>query len=94
MLIRILADPDIIIRNGTAKKEIRERTGCACSVGLGPNILLARLATKRAKPNGQFRLRADQAREVMAELRVTELPGVGRSVIFSLLFIRIRSLLT
>ena len=38
------------------------------------------MATKKAKPNGQFRLRTAEAEAVMAELKVTELPGVGRSV--------------
>jgi hypothetical protein len=32
--------------------------------GIGPNMLLARLATKSAKPNGQALIRPDQARQV------------------------------
>jgi len=62
------------------REEIRSKTGCNCSVGLGPNILLSRLATKKAKPDGQFLLTTDDAHEMLAELRVTELPGVGRSM--------------
>lgn len=27
-------------------------SGCTCSVGIGANILLSRLALKKAKPNG------------------------------------------
>jgi nucleotidyltransferase/DNA polymerase involved in DNA repair len=42
----------------TKAKELRDlifkETGCTASAGVGPNMLLARLATKRAKPNGQF----------------------------------------
>jgi nucleotidyltransferase/DNA polymerase involved in DNA repair len=47
------------------------------------------MATKKAKPNGQFYLNAAEASDVMAGLKVTELPGVGRSVSpenFSVLF--------
>ncbi|KAF9161821.1 deoxycytidyl transferase [Actinomortierella ambigua] len=34
--------------------EIFAATGCQASVGIGPNILLAKLSTKRAKPHGQY----------------------------------------
>ena len=39
---------------------------CAASAGLGPNLLLARLATEWAKPNGQFMVRQEQARQFLA----------------------------
>ena len=62
------------------RDQIFSMTGCPCSVGLGPNILLSRLATKKAKPNGQFLLREDCAGDILAELKASELPGVGRSL--------------
>ena len=34
------------------REEIFEITKCTASIGLGPNVLLAKLATKKAKPNG------------------------------------------
>jgi nucleotidyltransferase/DNA polymerase involved in DNA repair len=49
--------------------------------GIGPNMLLARLATKRAKPNGQAVVSSvDQGRALLGELAVEELPGVGWSL--------------
>ncbi|KAG0021977.1 deoxycytidyl transferase [Podila clonocystis] len=36
------------------RDEIYEATGCHASVGVGPNVLLAKLSTKRAKPHGQY----------------------------------------
>ncbi|KAF8946703.1 deoxycytidyl transferase [Haplosporangium gracile] len=36
------------------REEIFFATGCHASVGIGPNILLAKLSTKRAKPHGQY----------------------------------------
>ncbi|KAG0257811.1 deoxycytidyl transferase [Mortierella polycephala] len=36
------------------RDEIFQATGCHASVGMGPNILLAKLSTKRAKPHGQY----------------------------------------
>ena len=40
---------------------IEDSTGCTASAGIASNMLLARLATKRAKPNGVFRLMTAQA---------------------------------
>lgn len=48
--------------------------------GIGPNMLLARLATKRAKPNGQAALNPDGARALLGDLEVDALPGVGWSL--------------
>jgi len=48
--------------------------------GIGNNILLARLATKKAKPNGQFHLTSSLVEEHLAQLPVKELPGIGWSM--------------
>ncbi len=54
---------------------------CTPHAGIGPNLLLARLATKRAKPNGQHRVRGGQtALDFLADLSVDSLPGVGWSM--------------
>ena len=37
--------------------QIKEATQCTASAGIGPNMLLAKLATTRAKPDGIFRIR-------------------------------------
>ncbi|CAG5125579.1 unnamed protein product, partial [Candidula unifasciata] len=60
--------------------EILEKTGCTSSVGIGPNILLARLATRRAKPNGQFEVTATEAKDFIEDKSVSDLPGVGYSM--------------
>jgi DNA repair protein REV1 len=49
-----LGDPEVIA--GKLRAQIEADTGCTASAGIGPNMLLARLATKRAKPNGQFHI--------------------------------------
>jgi DNA repair protein REV1 len=43
-------------------------------------MLLARLATKKAKPDGQFALCAAEAEAYVAQLPVGDLPGVGRKL--------------
>ena len=44
----------------------------------GPNPLLARMATRRAKPDGMFFLRQEDAEAFMRDVPVKDLPGVGR----------------
>ena len=63
------------------RSEVEAVTKCSCSVGLGTNLLLARLALKLAKPAGQAMLRLEQAEEVLEKLQVVELPGVGRNTV-------------
>ena len=60
------------------RRKVREKTGCNASVGMGPNPLLARMATRRAKPDGMFLLRQEDAEAFMRDVPVKDLPGVGR----------------
>lgn len=41
--------------------------------------LQARMATKKAKPNGQFHLRVENVEEYFSNIQISELPGVGYS---------------
>lgn len=59
------------------RADIKEKTECCASVGMGPNILLARLATRKAKPNGQYFLKSEEVDDFIRDLSVTSLPGVG-----------------
>ena len=56
---------------------IARATGCTASVGIGPNRLLARLATRHAKPDGQHAIGRDEAAGRLADEEVGSLPGVG-----------------
>ena len=47
---------------------------------MGPNMLMARLATKKAKPNGLFYIKKNEMSEFMKSHKVEDLPGVGRSM--------------
>ncbi|KAK0422003.1 hypothetical protein QR680_007307 [Steinernema hermaphroditum] len=68
------------------RKDINAATGCPVSVGIGPNLLLARLATKKAKPNGQYMVENDPyaIENFMRDVKVADLPGVGYSVLSKL----------
>lgn len=51
------------------------------SIGIAHNILLARLATRRAKPAGSVHIssRADDIVEFLSPLDITDLPGFGQA---------------
>lgn len=59
------------------RDEIRDRTGCEASIGIASNVLLARLATRRAKPGGSFHLLDSQKEEFLKDLEVDDLHGIG-----------------
>lgn len=55
-----LGDPQKIAAD--IRAEIHRETGCTASAGISRNMLLARLATKAGKPDGQYWLHPDQVR--------------------------------
>lgn len=59
------------------RSRIFAETGCTASAGIGPSKLIARLATKGAKPNGQLRIRQENVIKYLDTLNVKDLPGVG-----------------
>ncbi|XP_044764576.1 DNA repair protein REV1 [Coccinella septempunctata] len=63
------------------RSEIMDKTGCPCSTGFGANKLQARLATKKAKPNGQFYLEVDDVEAYFSDIPLGDLPGVGRATL-------------
>ncbi|KAG8709119.1 deoxycytidyl transferase [Ceratobasidium sp. 395] len=62
------------------RDKVRSATGCEVSIGIGPNIMLARLATKRAKPAGSFFLSIADAPTHIAELDIVNLHGFAKAV--------------
>ncbi|CAP69360.1 uncharacterized protein PODANS_1_10240 [Podospora anserina S mat+] len=60
--------------------EVRRRTGCEVSVGIGGNVLLAKVALRRAKPAGQHQIRPEEVLDSIGELGVEGLPGVAGSI--------------
>jgi DNA repair protein REV1 len=62
------------------RADIEKETQCTASIGIGENKLLAKIATKKAKPNGTFHLTLDMLPSFFSTLPVRELPSVGRKV--------------
>ena len=62
------------------RDSVKAKTGCAVSVGIGGNILQAKVALRKAKPAGQFQLKPDAVLDFIGGLAVQDLPGVGYSL--------------
>lgn len=60
------------------RRKVKEATGVNCSIGIGESMLAARMATKKAKPDGAFFLAQELLADHLTVLAVDELPGVGR----------------
>jgi len=59
---------------------IKAKTTCEVSVGIGGNILLAKVALRKAKPAGQYQIKPDEVQNILGGLKVDNLPGVAYSI--------------
>ncbi len=59
------------------KKRIREETGLSCSIGIGPNKLIAKIASDMQKPDGLTIISETEIQERLWPLSVRKLWGVG-----------------
>jgi len=60
------------------KREIYEREKLTCSIGVGPNKLVAKIASDFQKPDGLTIVKEDEAEKFLAPLPVRKLLWVGR----------------
>jgi DNA polymerase-4 len=59
------------------KTAVKQATGLGCSIGIGPNKLVAKVASDADKPDGFVVLSAAMARERFAGERPGLIPGIG-----------------
>jgi DNA polymerase-4 len=59
------------------RDDVRGQTGLDCSVGIGPNRMVAKLASDCAKPRGLMEVRAGWEEGFLAGLPLQALPGIG-----------------
>jgi DNA polymerase-4 len=59
------------------RDEVRRDAGLDCSIGIGPNRLIAKLASDAAKPRGLTEVRAGWEEGFLAGLPLSAMPGFG-----------------
>ncbi len=59
------------------KEEIKVQEGLTASVGIGPNKLVAKIASDHEKPDGLTVVKAEEAEDFLAPLPIRVIPGVG-----------------
>ncbi len=83
-------DPIAVMREVVA--EIERATGLHASVGIGPNKLVAKVASDAEKPRGFVVLSRDEACARFAEARCGLIPGIGPRTVERLTAARIHSI--
>jgi DNA polymerase-4 len=77
-----IAEPAVLRIARSIKAGLRARLGehLRCSVGIGPNRYLAKVATDLQKPDGLVLLRAEEVTQKLEFLPLRDLPGIGRNM--------------
>jgi DNA polymerase-4 len=59
------------------KERIREKEQLTCSIGVAPNKLLAKLGSRLQKPDGLVIIEKEKVEEILKDLPVSSLHGIG-----------------
>lgn len=59
------------------KREIKEKENLTATIGIGPNKLIAKIASDYKKPDGLTAVSGVQAQEFLEDLSLRKIPGVG-----------------
>ncbi len=73
---RVLGPAEELVRK--IKARVRKETGLTCSVGLGPNRFLAKIASELEKPDGLVIISPERIQEILDPLPIERVPGVGK----------------
>lgn len=66
---------------GSIKNELRNQLGLTCSIGVGPNKLVAKIAADEKKPDGLTIVEPDQVKGFLRPLPANRLLGVGTKTV-------------
>jgi DNA polymerase IV (DinB-like DNA polymerase) len=59
------------------KKKIKQQEGLTCSIGIGPNKLVAKMASKHQKPDGLTVIKDNEVKGFFDNLPVSKIHGIG-----------------
>ncbi|SMD31367.1 DNA polymerase IV (DinB-like DNA polymerase) [Picrophilus oshimae DSM 9789] len=60
------------------KNRILNETGIKVSIGIGINKVIAKMAAEMAKPNGIKCISADETEKFLNDIKINDIPGIGK----------------
>jgi DNA polymerase IV len=77
--VQLMGGPEVI--GAAIRRRIALETGLTASVGIAPNKLLAKIASDLHKPDGMCRIDAGNLRQILDDLPIEKLFGVGQKTL-------------
>lgn len=74
------------------QKNIKEQINLTCSIGVGPNKLISKIASGVDKPNGITVVSQDDAKNFISNCKIEDIPGVGPKTLLKLNSLGIKSI--
>ena len=74
------------------QKNIKEQINLTCSIGVGPNKLISKIASGVNKPNGITAVSQDDAKNFISNCKIEDIPGVGPKTVLKLNSLGIKSI--
>ncbi|MBC8157232.1 DNA polymerase IV [Armatimonadetes bacterium] len=68
---------DAKIFAASLQKNIKDQIKLTCSIGVGPNKLIAKIASGINKPNGITVVRLEDAKQFISNCKIDDIPGIG-----------------
>jgi len=62
------------------KRRIKSELGLTCTIGIAPNKMLSKLAAKKGKPDGLHEIKQEEVEELLKDMPVEKLHGIGSRV--------------
>ena len=76
---------------GRIKSEILKKESLSCSIGIGPNKLIAKIASDIKKPNGLTVVHREEVNSFLFSMAVSKIPGIGPKSVEELLKLGIKT---
>jgi len=74
------------------KEEVKNQQKITCSIGIGPNKLVAKIAADNQKPGGLTTIKPEEVKGFLFPLSVNRLIGVGRRIAEKMETLRIKTI--
>lgn len=68
---------DAMIFANSLQKNIKDQINLTCSIGVGPNKLISKIASGVKKPNGITVVSREDAKNFISNCKIEDIPGVG-----------------